>query len=374
MRSVLVSAFTPTLSGGQGLRTYAIAHVLASRDPLTIVYSRFGAEKPAPEYSQLERVQLVEVEPGRGARRALAFAKAMLNGVPADIARGASTELLEAARDSAEGPAHVVADGPVAAATLLPLARKRDVTYNAHNFESAFRHEEAAGGRRGSRRLRRFERNLLVTFSESWMASVPDVECARSLAPSANVRYVPNVIDVSAILPTYGTREGPRRTLLFVGDLEYAPNLDAVRYLIEDVMPRLWKIQPNGRLRVVGRGAERVGHVDRRIELAGFVDDLPAEYERSDCVVIPLRAGGGSPLKFIEALAYGRPVVATSKSAAGLDLEGDEFIQADDPDALASAIDAVLSGDHSGMAARGREAVEQLYSIEALRARLDRDL
>ncbi len=373
MSALLVSAFTPVLGSGQGLRTYAIARALAERGDLELVYAPFGAPVPASEYDRIPGLRMTRVPASRGIGRLLSYGASLAAGVPADIARGATRELLTAAAEREADAAAIVADGPVAAAALLPLARRRAAIYNAHNLESAFRHQPAAGARRGRARLERFERKLLRSFSESWMASPADLEGALRLEPGAAVRYVPNVVDVAAIEPPAPATDPDRPGLLFVGSLDYAPNRDAVRFLAAEVMPALWERKPAARLRIVGRGDAGIAPSDERIELVGFVEDLASEYAKADCVVIPLRGGGGSPLKFIEALAYGRPIVASPLAAAGLELSGEEYVRAEGAIATAAAIESVLAGEHAAMAARGRTAAERLYSIEALVGRLADD-
>jgi glycosyltransferase involved in cell wall biosynthesis len=99
------------------------------------------------------------------------------------------------------------------------------------------------------------------------------------------------------------------------------------------------------------------------------VDDLAAVYASARCAVVPLLQGGGTPLKLIEALAHGLPVVATPRAAAGLELrDGEHCLLADGGQAFANALVGVLRDGAPELGRRGRELVAERYSIEALSA------
>jgi glycosyltransferase involved in cell wall biosynthesis len=369
---LVVSPFTPVLGSGQALRTYAIVRALAADGPVDLLYAQFGAEDPAPEYERIAGLSLHPVQPSRGPRRLAAYAAARLRGTPDGFARGASPELADAAAALSAGAerGRIVADGPVAAAALLPLARRRPAIYNAHNLESAFRAGIERGGESAARRMRRFEETVLEAYAETWMVSPADVAGALQLRPDARVRYVPNVVDVAAIDPV-PPRSAPGSRVLFVGDFTYAPNREGFRFLAGEVMPRLWERRADARLAVAGRGLEPDAGLDDRIDLLGFVADLPAAYAAADCVAVPLLQGGGSPLKFVEAMAYGQPVVATPLAARGLEAEaGRDFLEAAGAEGFAAALDRALAGDAAAAGRSGRSLVERDYSIESLTRRL----
>ena len=275
------------------------------------------------------------------------------------MARGVSPELAQGARSAGPGT-RLIADGPVVAAAVLGVARRSDVVYLAHNLESGFRSTSGRGD------LPRFERLLLETFSECWMATRSDERAAAALAPGVRTRYVPNVVDVKAI-----ERVRPSGTgrLLLVGDFTYAPNREGLAWLASDVLPIAWKRRPDLRLLVAGRGlTEAPG--DERVEVLGFVEDLRTAYAAADLVVVPLLHGGGSPLKFVEALAYGLPVVATDHAARLLEdgVAGRDFASASDAPAFAEEIDRLLGDPRAGdkLGDAGRELAGRRYSVDAL--------
>jgi glycosyltransferase involved in cell wall biosynthesis len=368
VRDLLVATHTPALGSGRALRTYGIARALAANGGLDLLYARFGANEPDEAFSAIPDVALHRVVPSRRARRLLAYGAARASGVPDGFARGISPELAHAARALGDDPrrGRVIADGPTAAATLAGLARARPVIYNAHNLESGFRHDLDASGLGSPRALRAFERRLLASVAESWMVSRSDMRAAHELCPQAHLRYVPNVVDVAAIAPV-SPSAGEMRAM-FVANFAYEPNLNGLRFLLDDVFPRVWEELPDARLALVGGGLDRPAGMDARVETLGFVPDLADTYARASCALAPLLQGGGTPLKLIEALAYGLPVIATPRAVAGLEVrDGVHCLIADGAGAFAGTLAAVLRGDAPPELGRhGRELATERYSIEAL--------
>ncbi|MGH2902565.1 MAG: glycosyltransferase, partial [Solirubrobacteraceae bacterium] len=338
MRDLLITTHTPALGTGRSMRTYGIARALARNGGLDLLYVRFDAPRPDASFESIPGIALHEVVPSRRARRLTAYAGARLAGVPSNFARGVSWELaMESARlASTPDRGRVIADGPIVAAALRGLSRERPVIYNAHNFESGFRHELTGDGAVGLRGLRSFERSLLERAGESWMVSEADMRAARELCPDARLRLVPNAIDVAAIEPVSVGPPVPR--VIFVANFAYEPNRNALRFLTHDVLERVWRQLPDASLMLVGAGLEGPPSEDSRVEALGFVDDLASAYASCACAVVPLLQGGGSPLKLIEALAYGLPTVATSRAVAGLEVgDGEHLLVADGGEAFAQA-------------------------------------
>jgi len=360
-RDLLITPHTPALGNGRSMRTYALARALAliGRGP-DVLYVRFGPSEPDTAFTTINGIRFFEVVPSRGLTRLLAYCQARVWGVPAAFARGLSAELTSSiARLTARTSGRVIADGPVAATATRRLPGERPAVYAAQNLETAFRAEL------DNRRARAFERRLLSDACEVWLPSEREVRAASELCPEGRYRYVPNAVDVAAIEPV--TRRRDEKRVLVVGDFSYEPNRRALRFLLVDVLPQLRKLEPAARLAVAGKHAAELLPADDHIEHLGFVPRLAEAYAGADCVAVPLLDGGGTPLKFIEAMAYGVPVVATAVAARGLSVRPERhYIEADGGPAFAAAIARVLEGGAPGLAAEARALVESMYSIEAL--------
>lgn len=361
MSYLIVSSITPTLRSGTGLRTYGITAALARHAAVELAYVVFGASAPAPEYAQLGNVTTRPLSASRGARRGITFVRALSEGLPIGLARGISPALSHAL-DDVPVDVRAIADGPVAAAALLPVAPRRELVYLAHNLES--RRFPAGFERRAHER---FERRAFRAFSECWMATRADERGAQALAGDRiATRYVPNVIDVTRITPVSPPGTG---RLLFVGDFTYAPNSEALGFLGDEVLPELWQTMPDVRLVAVGAGLPAAAR-DRRIETPGFVEHLASAYAAADVAVVPLLRGAGSPLKFVEGLAYGLPVVTTPHAAALIEdgVPGRDFLVGDGATQFAAAIGAVLSDPAraAAMGRAGRALAERYYSVDHL--------
>jgi glycosyltransferase involved in cell wall biosynthesis len=375
LRDLYLTTIAPSLSSGRDMRAYACVRALAMLGPVDFAYAPHDTDEPDAMFASIENVEYHKIEPSRGARRAALYASKRLQGTPARCCRGTSPELVAMGEALARRPDRgrvIVADGNSASA-MMPFAHHRAVIYNAQNFESDYVRGPTGNHLLSRAAMRRYERKLIGVTAETWMVSRVDVESARTLVPSARVRYVPNVVDVGAIAARAPRAAPPRDggSLLMIGDYTYLPNSNGRDLLVDSVMPLVWSSRPAARLTLAGRGMDEWHSPDERVEAAGFVDSLADVYTQADCVVVPITEGAGSPLKFIEALAYGVPVVATPKAARGLEVSARvHYREGDGPAALAQAILGVLDDGAPDMAAEGRRLAEREYSIESLAERI----
>jgi glycosyltransferase involved in cell wall biosynthesis len=198
------------------------------------------------------------------------------------------------------------------------------------------------------RKLRREERRAWSTFDGCALTSRRDEEMLLEDQPRACTAVVPNGVDIELFAPRPRPGLVDPNSLLFFGSLDYHPNDDGLRFFLGEVFPRLRARRPAARLVVVGRRppAWLLERANDAIEVVGEVDDVRQPLERAAVVVVPLRMGGGTRLKILEAMAMARPIVSTSIGAEGLEvMDGRELLLADDADGFAALVDGVLSSE-----------------------------
>jgi glycosyltransferase involved in cell wall biosynthesis len=210
----------------------------------------------------------------------------------------------------------------------------------------------------------RWERRVLAQASAIVAVTESDAHTLSGIAGGRPAYVVGNGVDVQGFAQV---RPDPAAcTVLFVGNFEYAPNVDAVEWLVGEILPRLWQRVPQARLLVCGHalpGAWRERWSDARIEWRGYVEHLPAVQAQASVFVAPLRFGGGSKLKVLEAMAAGLPMVSTREGLSGLGAQdGVHALVADTAEAQAQALADVLLDP--ARAARLGEAARHLVTTQ----------
>lgn len=255
----------------------------------------------------------------------------------------------------------------------------------AHNVDSLIwqRYHETAAGRlrrwyirQQWRKFERFEKEALATATRVVAVSAEDATLIRDRFGQPRVDVVENGIDRDYFESVRGVRDP--KTLLFLGALDWRPNLDAVDFLLTDIFPRLRQQATGAKLQIVGRRPPQ-GLLERvkqcaGVELHADVADVRPFLAQSGIMVVPLRIGGGSRLKILEALACGLPVVSTTVGAEGLELRSDEDIAI--ADSAAEMVDKLVAGirapeKYFALAAHARIGVLDKYDWDTLAGKLE---
>jgi polysaccharide biosynthesis protein PslH len=219
------------------------------------------------------------------------------------------------------------------------------------------------------RKLAREERAAWRRFDGITLTSRRDEELLHADFPGAHSAVVPNGVDVSEFSPV-DTPSEPEMVLFF-GAINYHPNHDGVTYFIDEIFPKLRRLRPNARFCILGPGA-RQSVLDRQgngVEVLGMVDEVGPYLDRASAIVVPLRIGGGTRLKIVEALSKGKAVISTRLGAEGLDVVHDQsLLLADEPEDFANQVARVLADPE--LAARlgraGRALMEEKYSWRSI--------
>jgi glycosyltransferase involved in cell wall biosynthesis len=214
---------------------------------------------------------------------------------------------------------------------------------------------------------RRYVRALLADLAAVTVVSAREAALVRNLVGkrSLPIAIIPNGADVAGAA-AYSYNPDPD-TLIYPGALSYAANLDAVRYFVQSIFPLIRAQRPQTILRITGRTTPAqqaaIGASDGVI-FTGYVDDVRALIARSAVEVVPLRQGGGTRLKILEALALGTPVVSTPKGSEGLDLvDGTHLRIATSPQQFAAHTLELLQNAtlRQQLGSAGRVAVQAQY-------------
>ncbi|GFO60116.1 glycosyl transferase family 1 [Geomonas silvestris] len=220
----------------------------------------------------------------------------------------------------------------------------------------------------------RWESKIAQRFHKSLVVSELDRILLRLMNPGLDVSVVPNGVDARKFSCT--PLAGRKRNIIFVGLMDYGPNADAVLYFHREIFPLIKEKVPDLGFMVVGSDPPReVRELSRNpdVVVTGRVDDLRPYYQKALVAVIPLRSGGGTRLKIIEALSTGTPVVSTSVGCEGLEVsDGEHIMIADSPEAFAAKVVSLIedSSQWLRLSSQGRELVEKTYDWEYLTASL----
>jgi glycosyltransferase involved in cell wall biosynthesis len=229
-----------------------------------------------------------------------------------------------------------------------------------------------------ARKMRRHEAAWVGRADLTLAVSPGDAEQLRAMAPGADVEVVPNGVDVDYFAPPpEGRRPTPGR-LVFTGSMNWLPNQDAMLYFCREILPVLRAQHGPGdrwSLDIVGQSPPPSVQAlaGPRVRVTGIVDDVRPYAHEAEMFIVPLRIGGGSRLKILEAFALGVPVVSTTVGCEGLDAtDGEQLLIADGAEAFAAAI-ARLSGDaglRAALAERARRHALEHFSWAGIGRRL----
>jgi glycosyltransferase involved in cell wall biosynthesis len=250
-------------------------------------------------------------------------------------------------------------------------AHARRVMVDLYNIESAW-HESMASAESGPLAWghRRFalaslasERRWLPEFDCVLTTSSSDASLVRAIVPAVTVTVYPNALPLIVPPP-----RSDRPEIVFSGNLEYAPNIQAVHFFHRNVWPALQSRWPELKWKILGKNPGPMRDLaarDPSIEVTGFVEDAVAVIAQAQVAVVPLLAGSGTRIKILEAWAAGTAVVSTTLGAEGLEFHDREhLVLADDAESFTAAVSELLAlpVNRERIGAAGRRLYEERYT------------
>jgi glycosyltransferase involved in cell wall biosynthesis len=211
---------------------------------------------------------------------------------------------------------------------------------------------------------RKLRREELGTYREAdgvYLCSGTDQRRLLEEAPGVRTAVIPNAADVEYYQPRPTDPPPDGRTVVFFGLLSYVPNVDGVIHFVQAIWPRIAAAHPEVRCKIIGGQAPPSLNAlaGPRVELTGFVPDLRPHLAAAAAVIVPLRLGGGTRLKIVEAMAMGKAIVSTTLGAEGIEaVRGRDLLIEDEPAAFAEAVNRLLA--EPNLAARIGRSARQL--------------
>jgi glycosyltransferase involved in cell wall biosynthesis len=251
-----------------------------------------------------------------------------------------------------------------------PGERLPSLVVASHNIDFELARQYASAGSSLARRLysganwRKLRREELATYRNAdgvYLCSMTDERRLLELVPGARTAVVPNAADVEYYQPRPADLPPDGRTVIFFGLLSYFPNVDGVTHFVRDIWPRIAAAHPDARCKIIGGRAppSLQAMAGPRVELSGFVPDLRPHLAAATAVVVPLRLGGGTRLKIVEAMAMGKAIVSTTLGAEGITaVPGRDLLIEDHPAAFGDAVCRLLA--EPDLAARIGQSARQL--------------
>jgi glycosyltransferase involved in cell wall biosynthesis len=397
--ALFLSAEAPyPLAGGGALRSASLLHYLArTREVDVIVFRQPGDADPAAQLPGVapwglppvrldalaRRVTVIDLPPhsrrpaARAWRTASRLARRALPLVDRFAGFGRQIEEATAGRRYGIGIVEHSWCAPYWENVRKVCER---TALDLHNIESVLHERSAESGRGAAALAHRAFRKMSLDLEREWLprytwvlaVSEADAGAARAIAPSARVLVYPNAIP--AVPPPPRAEED---VIVFTGNMEYHPNLSAVRFFRREIWPLLRERWPALVWRLAGKNPGAVAKYtagDSRIEVAGPVDDALRELARAKLAVVPLLAGSGARFKILEAWAAATAVVSTTLGAEGLEArDGEHLLLADSAPAFAEAVSKLLASpqDRQRLGMAGRLLLEKQYTWDAAWRRID---
>ena len=300
-----------------------------------------------------------------------------------------SSRMRDMVREVVESGVDMVHVDSVFLARYLHAAPGIPFILNHHNIESdlLLKRADLRGGRarrsffqNEARKVARLECLWSPRAHANLVVSALDGERLRALVGDVPITVVSNGVDIDFFAADSSDAVEAKR-MAFAGGMDWFPNHDAMEYFARDLWPALIADDPARRMTVIGRNPPAalldVARRDDRVRVLGFVDDVRPHVRRAPIYLCPIRVGGGTRLKILDALAMSRALVSTAIGVEGLELlDGVHYLRAETPEQFVQQVRRLERDEALRMrlASAGRALVEQHYSWSVVADALDQAL
>jgi glycosyltransferase involved in cell wall biosynthesis len=366
---------------GSKLRIYHLARLMAQRGfKLFLLSFDPHYQKAVPERLKewFEDVRIVEASSSRECFTPIAKWRNAIWGMPFPLRPGLAENIRTILTDW--NPDFIQAEKTIGAAYLdIPFLRERGIRciweeggvhHLSYEREADIKKSYIARliYKRRYSRLKAFETRMLKLIDAVVAVSVEEAELLSSMNSQTKIIMVPNGVDENITLEEPPLPDKRQWCAFFCGNLNYLPNRDAVELYIHEIMPRL-----NAKgiaLDFVVAGANvpdslaEQAHVNPQLKLLGYVDSIDLHLKKYALFVNPMRLGGGTRLKMLEAMAYGMACVSTGVGAEGILIKNRKHaFVSDTPESLAADIEFLVFHpvQAAELAKAGRELVLREY-------------
>lgn len=250
-------------------------------------------------------------------------------------------------------------------ASLVPTNVRSQMIFAPDDFKKSALSDASLLFRAKLLRHNLITRHLARQSAHVWYCNPTD----NQLLPTMQSSYLPNIV----VAPDARRPREPSvpYRLLMVGFFNHPPNAEGLSWFHNEILPRLLALHPAVELHAIGHADDKIRESLPQVVFRGFVDDLAAEYDRATIVVAPILSGGGTQIKVLDALAHGRPLIASVFAHRGFsgDLHvAEHLLVADQADEWVSSCTWAFShhSEIAAMADRGEQAVRAKYGQERL--------
>ncbi len=388
MRVLFVSHFIPhPPTGGASLRNFNIVKELSRNNSVHLVTFTQRDRHPTRERIEksrevlkefCEEITIIDVpSDGSSLRWYSLLGLNMFSREPYSAWRFWSAMMAQAIEDQiARHTFDIVHVDTIALAGYLKNLNGLPAVLNHHNVESTLLLRRAATEKNPAtrayiglqgRKLRRAEQRALSAFDGNISVSDLDGQELSELNPKATICVVPNGTDTEFFKPIDGVDED--LSLVFAGSMAWYPNGDAMILFGEKIWPLIKRELPDIQMNLIGSRAPaevvKLGQVDSQFKVLGFVDDVRPTIARAAVYVVPIRVGGGTRLKILDAMAMGKAIVSHPIGAEGLDVtDGKDIVIAEEPELFAKRVVELVRDVKSRqlISAQARKSVVEKYS------------